>query len=129
MDRNTPMDRDTPLDDVTTFTVGRVRHDEENGICLISGADDEEEPAGYFIIQIEKGDPDGPLIEVFGEDLTQSDGVVSLEIGVRHLLFTFEPTSTIGSEMPAVRIESETEIAPIVRTRLTLAFGKRVARA
>ena len=61
-------------DDITTITVQRVRYDEENGISLISGADDEEEPAGYFIIQIEKGDPDGPLIEIFGEDLTQSDG-------------------------------------------------------
>lgn len=123
------MDGATAMDDVTTFTVGRVRYDDENGICLISGADDEEEPAGYFIIQIEKGDPDGPLIEVFGEDLTQSDGVVALEIGLRHLLFTFAPTSTIGSEMPAMRIESETEISERVRTRLRLAFGKRVARA
>lgn len=117
------------MDDVTTFTVGRVRYDDENGICLISGADDEEEPAGYFIIQIEKGDPDGPLIEIFGEDLTQSDGVATLEIGVRHLHFTFEPTSTIGSEMPAVRIESETEISERARTRLLLAFGKRASRA
>ncbi|MBX9930405.1 MAG: hypothetical protein K2Y56_02520 [Methylobacterium sp.] len=116
------------MDDITAFTVGRVRYDEENGICLISGADDEEEPAGYFIIQIEKGDPDGPLIEVFGEDLTQSDGVAALEIGLRHLLFTFEPLSTIGAEMPMVRIESETEIPERARNRLSLAFGRRVSR-
>jgi hypothetical protein len=116
------------MDDVTTFDVERVRLDLENGICLISGADDEEEPAGYFIIQMEKGDPDGPLIEVFGEDLTQSDGVLTLEMGLRHLLFTFEPTSPIGAEMPAVRIESRTEIAEGVRSRLSVAFGKRAKR-
>ncbi len=113
-------------DDITTITVQRVRYDEENGISLISGADDEEEPAGYFIIQIEKGDPDGPLIEIFGEDLTQSDGVTALEIGLRHLSFAFEPASTIGSEMPVVRIESMTEITELVRSRLRIAFGKRV---
>ncbi|WP_019903305.1 hypothetical protein [Methylobacterium sp. 77] len=116
-------------DDITTIAVQRVRYDEENGISLISGADDEEEPAGYFIIQIEKGDPDGPLIEIFGEDLTQSDGVTALQIGVRHLLFSFEPTSTIGSEMPMVRIESMTEIAEVAKARLRVAFGKRARLA
>jgi hypothetical protein len=116
-------------DDVTTFAVERVRLDIENGITLISGADDEEEPAGYFIIQIEKGDPDGPLIEVFGEDLTQSDGVTRLELGLRHLQFAFDPASTIGSEMPSVRIESRTEIPEGVRARLSVAFGKRAKRA
>lgn len=115
-------------DDLTTFTVERVRLDIENGITLISGADDEEEPAGYFIIQIEKGDPDGPVIEVFGEDLTQSDGVTSLELGLRHLRFDFEPRSTIGAEMPAVRVESQTEIPEGVRARLSVAFGKRAKR-
>ncbi|KQP09312.1 hypothetical protein [Methylobacterium sp. Leaf93] len=116
-------------DDITTITVQRVRYDEENGISLISGADDEDEPAGYFIIQIEKGDPDGPLIEIFGEDLTQSDGVTALEIGVRHLLFTFEPKSLIGAEMPMVRIESMTEIAELAKARLRVAFGKRARLA
>jgi len=116
-------------DDLTTFTVQRVRYDEENGITLISGADDEEEPAGYFIIQIEKGDPDGPLIEIFGEDLTQADGVAALQIGLRHLLFAFEPKSLIGAEMPMVRIESQTEIPERARTRLAVAFGKRAKLA
>ncbi|MCJ2132304.1 hypothetical protein [Methylobacterium sp. E-045] len=116
-------------DDITTITVQRVRYDEENGISLISGADDEDEPAGYFIIQIEKGDPDGPLIEIFGEDLTQSDGVTALEIGVRHLHFSFEPTSLIGAEMPMVRIESMTEIAEVAKARLRVAFGKRARLA
>ena len=117
------------MDDVTTFDVERVRLDLENGICLISGADDEEEPAGYFIIQIEKGDPDGPIIEIFGEDLTQADGVTALEIGLRHLLFTFDSQSPIGAEMPMVRIESRTEIPEGVHTRLAVAFGKRAKRA
>ena len=116
-------------DDVTTFTVERVRLDIENGITLISGADDEEEPAGYFIIQIEKGDPDGPLIEIFGEDLTQADGVESLAIGLRSLQFTFDPKSLIGAEMPMVRIESQTEIPERARTRLAVAFGKRAKRS
>ena len=116
-------------DDITTFSVQRVRYDEENGICLVSGADDEEEPAGYFIIQIEKGDPDGPLIEIFGEDLTQADGVVALEIGLRSLQFTFDPKSLIGAEMPMVQIESQTEIPERARTRLAVAFGKRAKRA
>ena len=123
-------------DDVTTFAVERVRLDIENGITLISGADDEEEPAGYFIIQIEKGDPDGPLIEVFGEDLTQSDGVTRLELGLRHLQFAFDPASgswvtlpASGAEMPPARIESRTEIPEGVRARLSVAFGKRAKRA
>jgi hypothetical protein len=114
---------------VTTFTVERVRLDDENGICLISGADDEEEPAGYFIVQIEAGDPEGPFIEIFGEELSQSDGVVSLEIGLRHLAFTFDPASTIGAALPAVRIEARTGISDAVRARLAAAFGDRARHA
>jgi hypothetical protein len=114
---------------VTTFTVERVRLDDENGVCLISGADDEEEPAGYFIVQIEAGDPDGPFIEIFGEELSQSDGVASLEIGSSHLAFTFDPASVIGAALPAVRIESRAAIGEAVRARLVAAFGDRASHA
>lgn len=108
------------------FTVERVRIDETNGQCLIAGADDEAEPAGYFIIDL---DDLGPTLEFFDETLTQRDGVVALEIGPHHVAFAFDPESPIGGQMQAVRVTSTEEIGPAVRARLAVAFAGRVSDA
>ncbi|KAB1073030.1 hypothetical protein [Methylobacterium planeticum] len=105
-----------------SFAVERVRIDEADGHCLIAGADDEEEPAGYFIVEI---DATGLSVEFLGEELTQRDGVVALEIGPHHLAFTLDPRSPVGRAMPVVRITSGEAIGPAVRDRLTAALGPR----
>ncbi|HEV7439808.1 MAG TPA: hypothetical protein VGN94_09340 [Methylobacterium sp.] len=105
-----------------SFTVECVRIDEADGHCLISGADDEAEPAGYFIVEI---DAAGLSVEFLGEELAQRDGVDALEIGTHHLAFTLDPASPVGRELARVRIVSGEEIGPAVRDRLTAALGPR----
>jgi hypothetical protein len=104
------------------FTVERVRIDAAEGHCLISGADDEAEPAGYFIVEIDEA---GLSVEFLGEELAQRDGVRALEIGAHHLAFTFDPASAIGRALASVRVVSGEEIGPAVRERLAAAFGAR----
>ena len=115
-------DPPTPAPPVA-FTVERVRVDETDGQCLIAGADDEAEPAGYFIIDL---DDFGPTIEFLDETFVQRDGVAVLEIGSHQLIFTFEASSPIGARMPAVRITSTEAIGALVRARLWVAFAGRV---
>lgn len=110
-------------EDIVTFTVERVRIDEEDGLCLISGADDEAEPAGYFIIQI---DAVGASLEFLGEELSQRDGVQALAVGAHRLDFSLNPSSTIGAQMPKVGITSREAIGPAVKAALKTAFGDRV---
>ena len=105
------------------FTVERVRLDETGGRCLIAGADDEAEPAGYFIVDL---DDLGPTLEFLDETLIQRDGVLELEIGSHHLAFTFDPASPIGGQMPSVRVTANEAIDAAVRARLGVAFAGRV---
>ena len=107
---------------VVRFTVERVRIDAAEGHCLISGADDEAEPAGYFIVEIDEA---GLSVEFLGEELAQRDGVRALEIGAHQLAFTFDPASAIGRALESVRVVSGEEIGPAVRERLAAAFGAR----
>ncbi|WP_147048007.1 hypothetical protein [Methylobacterium gnaphalii] len=100
-----------------------MRIDEEDGLCLISGADDEEEPAGYFIIQI---DVVGASLEFLSEELSQRDGVQALAISNRRLDFALDPSSAIGAQMPKVRITSREAIGSAVKAALKKAFGNRV---
>lgn len=109
-------------EEVVTFTVERVRIDEEGGHCLISGADDEEEPAGYFIVEVDAG---GATVEFLGEELSQRDGVRAIQIGANALAFALDPASVIGAQMPEVRVTSREAIGPAVRVALKRAFGDR----
>lgn len=106
-----------------TFTVERIRIDEEAGQSFVSGADDEEEPAGYFIVEI---DAAGATVEFLGEELSQRDGVHGVEIGESTLTFTLDPSSPIGAQMPSIGITSREAIGPAVRAALKRAFGDRV---
>ena len=108
------------------FTVERVRLDEMHGQCLIAGADDEAEPAGYFIIDL---DDFGPTVEFLDETFAQRDGVAALEIGSHHLAFAFDASSPIGARMQAVRVTSTEAIGAAVRSRLGVAFAGRVRDA
>ncbi|GLS45838.1 hypothetical protein GCM10007884_38290 [Methylobacterium brachythecii] len=103
-----------------------MRIDDENGLCLISGADDEAEPAGYFIVQI---DAAGASLEFLGEELTQRDGVQALAIGDHRLDFTLDPASAVGAQMPRVRVTSREAIGLAVKSALKKAFGDRVREA
>ena len=108
------------------FTVERIRLDETQGQCLIAGADDEAEPAGYFIIDL---DDLGPTVEFLDETFAQRDGVAALEIGSHHPAFAFDASSLIGARMPAVRVTSTEVIGAAVRARLGVAFAGRVREA
>jgi len=118
-----PMPPAVAPEEAVAFTVERVRIDEADDQCLISGADDEEEPAGYFILEC---DGAGATIEVLGDALSQRDGVRAIEIGAHHLAVAFDPRSPIGRQMRELRIASREPIGPAVAVRLAAAFGPRL---